>query len=244
MKRFAFTMIELVFVIVVAGILAAVIMPRMDRNTLQEAAIQLISHIRYTQHLAMVDDRFDATNQFWFRERWQIRFYQNLAYTNGTCPTDNGQPYNNVWAYSIFSENPGYTGNPDINEMARNPQNPAQFLSGGYNNTLCVTNADNAANQQSMPELQLGTEYDIQDMNFTASCSIAGSQRIAFDHVGRPLRGAFNNYNTAYPINVAGNRLITQQCVITLCSVSCGIANANQFVQIAIEPETGYIHFL
>ena len=60
MKK-AFTMLELVFVIVVAGIIAAVVIPNTKTNPAQEAAIQLLSHIRYTQHLAMVDDKYDST---------------------------------------------------------------------------------------------------------------------------------------------------------------------------------------
>ncbi|MCF6310454.1 MAG: type II secretion system GspH family protein, partial [Sulfurimonas sp.] len=58
MKK-AFTMLELVMVIVVIGILAAVMLPRVASDRLAEAATQVISHIRYTQHLAMVDDQFD-----------------------------------------------------------------------------------------------------------------------------------------------------------------------------------------
>lgn len=73
MKK-AFTMIELIFVIVVIGILAAVVMPRTGSNKLQEAATQVLSHIRYTQHLAMIDDKFDENNATWFRENWQIEF--------------------------------------------------------------------------------------------------------------------------------------------------------------------------
>ncbi len=76
MKK-AFTMIELVFVIVVIGILAAVIIPSTRTNPAQEAAIQLLSHIRYTQHLAIVDDKYDATDVNWFQNRWQIRFTNN-----------------------------------------------------------------------------------------------------------------------------------------------------------------------
>ena len=47
MKKRAFTMIELIFVIVVVGILAAMIMPRLERNGAKEAATQLLTHIRY-----------------------------------------------------------------------------------------------------------------------------------------------------------------------------------------------------
>ncbi|OIP58356.1 MAG: prepilin-type N-terminal cleavage/methylation domain-containing protein [Helicobacteraceae bacterium CG2_30_36_10] len=73
MKK-AFTMLELVFVIVVVGILAAIIIPNTRTNPVREGAVALLSHIRYAQHLAMVDDKFDAANPLWFRDRWQIRF--------------------------------------------------------------------------------------------------------------------------------------------------------------------------
>jgi len=73
----AFTMLELIFVIVVVGILAAVIIPNTKSSPEREAAIQLVSHIRYTQHLAMVDDKFDASDASWYKNRWQIVFNGN-----------------------------------------------------------------------------------------------------------------------------------------------------------------------
>jgi prepilin-type N-terminal cleavage/methylation domain-containing protein len=76
MKK-AFTLLELVFVIVVIGILSAIIIPRIDSNSVPQAAIQLKDHIRYTQHLAMVNDKFDAANPTWYRNRWQIKFTGN-----------------------------------------------------------------------------------------------------------------------------------------------------------------------
>lgn len=72
MKRFAFTMLELVFVIIVIGILAVLAMPNFRTNPLQQVTEQVASHIRYTQHLAMVDDKFDPTNAGWFNRRWQL----------------------------------------------------------------------------------------------------------------------------------------------------------------------------
>ena len=74
MKRFAFTMLELVFVIIVLGILAVLAIPNFNRHPLQEAAEQVAGHIRYTQHLAMVDDKFDPADILWFREYWQLEF--------------------------------------------------------------------------------------------------------------------------------------------------------------------------
>ena len=75
MKK-AFTLLELVFVIVVIGILAALVLPRIKTNPVQEAAIDLLSKIRYTQHLALIDDKYES-NIAWYKNRWQIKFNTN-----------------------------------------------------------------------------------------------------------------------------------------------------------------------
>lgn len=222
MKK-AFTMLEFVFVIVIIGILAAVVIPRTGSNRLHEAAVQVVSHIRYTQHLAIVDDKFDVNKKDsstgepkWFKERWQIMFSN----------ADNG-----AWSYVVFSDSLGdSTGNPDPAEVAVNPLNGAKKLTGGNSGTGIIHyNDENATN-----ELNIGVKYGIEDVIFSSTCSISTSRRIAFDYLGRPLRGAFQNYTSAYP---AANRLITSTCIITLI-------NSEGNVSIAIEPETGYAHIL
>ena len=72
MKK-AFTLIELVFVIIVIGILSAIIIPSTKTNPVKEAAVQLVSHIRYVQHLALLDDKYGEGAK-WYRKRWQIVF--------------------------------------------------------------------------------------------------------------------------------------------------------------------------
>ena len=228
----AFTMLELVFVIVVIGIISVVALPRMSDNNLRTAADQVVSHIRYTQHLAMQDDKFDSNDAEWFKGRWVIRFYENLSFTNATCPAES---FDNVWAYTIFADKPGYTGNPNLSEMARNPQNLNQFLSGGYNNTLCVDNKNNSANNQSMPELRLGLKYAITDITFGGGCR-SNVRYINFDYLGRPSNSfpGTNPYELASP---GWHKLLTQQCRIIL-------SNETDSITIAIEPETGFVHIL
>ncbi|MDY0123654.1 type II secretion system protein [Sulfurimonas sp.] len=105
MKK-AFTMLELVFVIVVIGILAAVVIPRIGSNKLQEAAIQVVSHIRYTQHLALVDDKFNeapVANE-WYKKRWQIQFESGAVEVG----------------YMIYSDI-NHGGNADAGEFAIDP---------------------------------------------------------------------------------------------------------------------------
>jgi len=89
-NRSAFTMIELVFVIVVLGILAALAMSRLDRDIRQEAADNILSAIRYTQHLALNDDKTDPFDQNWQSKLWNISF-SNSDYnitSNGIAAID------------------------------------------------------------------------------------------------------------------------------------------------------------
>ncbi|MFZ5375787.1 MAG: pilus assembly FimT family protein, partial [Campylobacterota bacterium] len=82
MKRSAFSLLELIFVIVVIGILAAFSIPNMSYSPIQQVGEQVASHIRYTQHLAMSDDKYDPSDATWYREKWQIRF-RRLMNENG-----------------------------------------------------------------------------------------------------------------------------------------------------------------
>lgn len=80
MKRFAFTMLELVFVIIVIGILAVTAMPNFGSHALTDASEQVARHIRYAQHLAMMDDVYNPTDANWYQKRWMINICQP-AYT-------------------------------------------------------------------------------------------------------------------------------------------------------------------
>lgn len=79
-------MIELIIVVVVAGILAAVMIPRLERDNLREAANQVVRHIQYTQHLAMMNDVYDDGNTNWYQNRWSI----NLCSTAYALERSNG----------------------------------------------------------------------------------------------------------------------------------------------------------
>lgn len=203
MKK-AFTMMELIFVIVVIGILAAVVIPRTGSNKLHEAAIQVVSHIRYTQHLAMVDDKFDTTSSNWYRARWQIYFKHD---SDGS---------GNV-VYTIYSnkdlDDMTTSVNPDADEIAKSPLD-RKNLTG---DSLYTDRTEN---------MNISKKYGIAIANMDTMMSNGCNQarRIFFDHLGRPLLES----NTA-----AYQTLLTNQCRIRL-------TNSEGFLDIAIEPETGY----
>ena len=168
MKK-AFTMMELIFVIIVIGILAAVAIPRTGSNKLQEAATQVLSHIRYTQHLAMVDDKFDSNDPTWYRERWQIRFRRN----GGTS------------GYVIFSDSVNTQGNVNNGERAIDP-----LTKEGIDGFLDYKEADLTRSYSVV-----GDNTGIVQSCFSADGSLVTANRgvFSFDHLGRPYSGVSNS---------------------------------------------------
>lgn len=73
----AFTMLELVIVIVAVGILALAALPRLDRDQLGSAVDDIMAAVRKTQLLAMQDNTFDPTDPNWNTRRWRIRVSSN-----------------------------------------------------------------------------------------------------------------------------------------------------------------------
>ena len=216
--RRGLTLIEIIFVIVIIGILSAVLAPSFNRPTLDQAANQIVSHIRYTQHLAMVENKFDPSDEFWYRSRWQIDFrdsaVDDVYYTIYQDLNRNGD------ASTVVSKN----------EIAKNPLNSKQLLTGLSTNT--VNTAD----------MILSDKYGINGIEFNSTtCSSSNSQRISFDYLGRPLFGNPKSLRASYNNNAnyskAGIRLVQKRCTITLIG-----SDGNK--TIAIEPETGYTHII
>ena len=216
MKK-AFTMLELLFVLVVIGILAAVMLPETKSTKLREAAIQVVSHIRYTQHLAMIDDKFDKADAAWYKKRWQLIFVNTEASSN-------------QYAYSIYSDanvGAGFDGNPNFDELALDPMDKTKYLSGGGSGGFMTS--DSRANKN----MNIGLSYGIEGVDFKGGCASPTVRRLTFDHLGRPMQGTIHVFNTSYE----ANKLIQTRCEIVLTSPEGGVT-------IAIEPESGYAHIL
>jgi prepilin-type N-terminal cleavage/methylation domain-containing protein len=170
MKRPAFTMLELVFVIVVLGILASLAIPRLERDLRQEAKDNILSAIRYTQHLSLIDDKTDPSDPNWQRRLWKISF---------TTSADNLANF-----YTVSSDT-NSDGSVDINETALDP------LNGKY-----MFTDDSSIDTNESPNIFIGKKYSIINMNFNGGC--AGESHIAFDNLGRPhidIGSATNNYS-------------------------------------------------
>jgi len=158
-------MLELVMVIVVLGILAALAIPRIERDLRQEAADNILSAIRYTQHLALTDDKHEFDNAQWQRKFWAIHFTSSTADTYGNF-------------YEVCSDN-DKTGTITKTECATDPAN-GKYM---YNTTGVTSGID----PDESPNIFIGKKYGVDTIALEGGCANNnGANYIGFDHLGRP----------------------------------------------------------
>lgn len=213
MKRNAFTMLELVLVIVVLGILAALAIPRLDRDLRQEAADTILANIRYAQHFALQDDKQKFDNPEWQQRFWHLYF--------GTCE---GKPY---FAVGSDDDMTGSTnGRVTFAESALDPSN-GKHLWAADSDTSSSCNGTYPASAIS-PSVLIGKKYGVKTITPDGGC---GNRYIGFDHLGRPYGNKFTNSGT--PNNEG---YMTSDCTFTFT-----LEKGDPFT-IQIEAETGYAY--
>ncbi len=156
-------MLELVFVIITLGILAAIALPRIDRDLRQEAADNILSDIRYTQHLALMDFKHRFNDPDWQRAFWRISF-ENCAGSSGL--------------FSQIGTDMDLQGNTDRDEAAIDPANGKPMFWINTNN--CRNGGDSSVSDR----IFLTKRYGVISVAASGGCS--GVQHIGFDHLGRP----------------------------------------------------------
>ncbi len=232
MAKKALTIIELIFVVIIIGIMSAVATTMMRDDGLALATYQTLEHIRYTQHLAISDHKFDprdakfkvtpgyaATREgMYYRGWWQIRF-QVIPPTNVA---------NGLIGYSVYSDF-DRQGGIDVSNVTNPALNP---LDGKW-----LRLYDNCSSCSD--DVFLDRKYNITNISFSANCQDTGFRAsslattvgtVVFDEKGRPYYGIANNaQNNPYQYI-----LLTENCEITLTHTS-----GRQSI-IRVYPETGY----
>ena len=213
-------MIELVFVIVVMGIIAAVALPRFAADNVQDAMDQILSDIRYTQHLALVDNVIDQgipRDTRWQSAFWTIQFQKT---------TDGGGD----WAYTIGSDS-DYSSKISLNEAAVDSRDGRPIFGDV---TASATNVS--------PKVFITKKFGITNIDFAIGCDVptgAGgannASHVAFDNFGRPHKGHFVAAGVA-PAAASPDYSSTMQGNCTIAFTFAG----GETSWITIQRETGY----
>jgi prepilin-type N-terminal cleavage/methylation domain-containing protein len=214
MKKTAFTLIELILVIVVLGILAALAIPRYDRDLRQEAVDNILSALRYTKHMALTDNVANPRDNKWQRAFWRFGIEK--------C-SDNGIFY-------YISSDKDYEGDIDSTEIINDPANGKKMM--GDNNADCETQVNNNAS----PNIFLTKKYGIKDGDITfTNCGNGSGSYLGFDYFGRPHRSYAGSSGSTYPDYAS---ILHTDCNITINFSNSGLDP----ISIIVESGTGHAY--
>jgi len=181
-KNKAFTMIELIFVIILIGIISSIALNNFDRSSRDQAIDHLLSSFRYTQYLAMLDNKMDSRIPLWQKSLWTIEFKK--------CGDD--------FYYNIGSDM-SLNGSIEKNEAAVSPINRKSFFSPD----------GDCSKDYSFAESHLSKKLYITDIVFGANCKDNNSNAISFDYLGRPYSDVKSIVNSNYNKLLKNNCKIT-----------------------------------
>jgi len=211
----AFSMIELVFVIVVLGILAAMALPRLDRDYREEAVTSIISSLMYAKHMALTDNVTNPQNDKWQRAFWRFGI--------GKCSDDG------IFYYIGSDKN--YDGKIDVNEAIADQSTGKVMMA---DETLpCKSDVDKNVSSNIL----LTKKYSIDDSMITFSnCTPVDSDKddlgkyVGFDYFGRIHKGFLDSTSPDFSSRVH-----------TDCQITLSFKNDLNDVVITIESDTGFI---
>ncbi len=173
--RRAFSLVELVIVIVVIGILASLSIPRLNEDNRAQAINHILTMIRYTQNLALHDSKQLRDNPKWQKGFWSFRIYK--------CQNENKY-------YFIIASDSDRNGTITKNESAVDPSN------GKY--LYAYNNCDQAKKDSEMSPNVFLDRFGINSITFSSCAGDLGSgntKHIGFDRFGRVHKN-FGSSNT------------------------------------------------
>lgn len=213
-NRSAFSMMELIFVIVIIGIMAAVSIWYLPRTELKQVAETMMTNLKYTKTLAQLDDRyfamsdeqyFNAVNsglsdaqkktimqrqvQNWKNGMWQFQFHS----TNNTTSTQSAQNTYTIYAeHASSSATTNFDGKPmNGDTIARDPMTK-ECISGYGTNSGNLSDCKAFAKEARFYDT---FQTELADIKSQANCKWTKNNTFAiyFDNKGNPYCKATNN---------------------------------------------------
>ena len=156
----SFSFIELIFVLVIISIIATQFIPKNLNSNLELAANKIIMHLKHTKYQAMVDNKFNHKDNFWFRERWTMKF-QN-------CSSKVGGLY-----YVVYSDK-NHGGHINKSETLKDPLSQKWLYS----------NYDCDASFNESKDILLTKEYGVTKVDVSCNATSTIGQ-ISFGYDGK-----------------------------------------------------------
>lgn len=207
-NRRAFSMMELVFVIVIIGIMAGVSIWYLPRTELKQAGETMINNLKYTKTLAQLDDRqflmrddkyLDEVRKLSDGEKntvmkgqmqniqrglWQFQFHETTDLTGKKPSTSSAQTYTIYSELASTSEAKPFDGKPMNGDIIAQDPMTKQCISG-----YSGTNLRNCNNYGYAKEARFYDTYQTQVDNIDSNnCSWTKGNTFAiyFDSNGKP----------------------------------------------------------
>ena len=117
MKK-SFSLLELIFVIILIAIISSTIISKTKISKLQIATDKIIVYLNYTRYIALIDNKYDVDDAEWGKKRWTLKF-QNCSNTNDGM------------YYIVYSDMSGGTAAFKKNECMKDPLS-LKYLYSGY----------------------------------------------------------------------------------------------------------------
>lgn len=174
MKK-AFSLLELVLVVVLIGLLYTLFIPKKQENRLNELTNRVSLYLSYIRYKALIDDKYSNTD-LWHKQRWTMKFFR--------CRNEGG-----IY-FSIYSEN-NDTGQVNQSESLKDPLTNKYIYSSNY----CEENNENSK------YVLLSKNFDIDKVDI--SCNDTDSLgQISFGSNGRVYSklSNFSNEASSYEI--------------------------------------------
>ena len=208
-------MIELVFVIVVIGILSLSFSPQVNRDLREEAKDTIISALYQTKQLALNDSKHNLNDPQWQKSYWKWRYT--------VCKKGD--------IFYIVTSNTDNRTNADREESAIDPSNHKYIYQSNY-----ICREDAKENPLDSPKVLITKRFAITSIDSKGGCD--GFQHVAFDNLGRPHSGIDGYTKPNYQF------MLKEDCSFTFNFDKDGLFTSElKPFTIIIEAITGRIYF-
>lgn len=160
-KKKSFSMIEILFVIVLISIVSSLILTTKELPKLNYASQKLTLYLNYTRYIAFLDNKFDIEDPEWEKKRWTLKFQRCTNSEDG-------------FYFVVYSDRSGDTAHFKKEECLKDPLNQ-KYL---YSQSDCVATHDESKN------ILLTKEYGVKKIEVSCNTTSALGQ-ISFGNDGK-----------------------------------------------------------